>query len=135
MEVKSILLCESAVSHADNTFSVLRGGLDTWVVQDFPAQVIISFVFTLKLLSTEVDKEHRAELDLIDMDGNRIVPQWSIPFSILLQQDVITYKWNLVVGNAVVGIPKAGRYSLQIGVDGHNLSSTGFQVVQPPRQG
>lgn len=133
MEVKSIILCESAVSHTDNTFSVLRGGIDTWAVQDFPAQVIISFVVTLELLSTEVGKEHQAELDLIDMDGNRIVPQWSVPFSIPLQQNMITYKWNMVVGNAVVGIPKAGRYSLQIGVDGHNLSSTGFQVIQPPR--
>ena len=134
MEVKSILLCDSATPHPDGTFSVLRGGIDNWNVQSFPTQIRISFVVILELLSTEVGKTHVAELDIIDADGNRVVSQAKIPFSIPIKLNVTRYKWNLVGGNMVVPITKTGRYSLQIGVDGHNLSSAEFQVVQAAQQ-
>jgi hypothetical protein len=134
MEVKSILLCESATPHPDGSFSVLRGGIDNWNAQSFPTQIRFSFVVILELLSTEVGKTHIAELDIIDADGNRVVPQAKIPFTIPIRVNVTRYKWNLVVGNMAVSITKIGRYSLQIGVDGHNLSSIEFQVIQAAQQ-
>lgn len=130
MDVKSILLCDSATSHPDGTFSLLRGGIDNWNVQTFPTQIRFSFVVILELVSTEVGRMHTAELDVIDADGNRVLPQAKIPFSIPLRVNVTRYKWNLVGGNMILPIPKMGKYSLQVGVDGHNLSSVEFQIVQ-----
>ena len=135
MEIKSIFLCDSASPHPDGTFSLLRGGIDNWNVQSFPTQISFSFVVILELLSTEVGRMHIAELDIIDADGNRVLPQGKIPFSIPVKINVTRYKWNLV-GSLIVPIPKAGKYSLQVGVDGHNLSSAEFQTVQaaqPPQ--
>ncbi|MCX5694428.1 MAG: hypothetical protein NT014_04790 [Candidatus Omnitrophica bacterium] len=129
MEVKSILLCDAATPHPDGTFSLLRGGIDNWNLQSFPAQIRFSFVVILELLSTEVGRTHTVELDVIDADGNRVLPQGKIPFSIPIKMNVTHYKWNLV-GSLIIPITKAGKYSLQLGADGHNLSSVGFQTIQ-----
>ncbi len=134
MEVKSILLCEHASAHPDGTFSLLRGGIDNWNVAAFPAQTRFGFVVILELLSTEVGRPHTAELDIIDEDGNRILPQAKISFSIPVRVNVTRYKWNLVGGDMMVSIPKSGKYSLQVGVNGHHLSSVEFRVVQAAQQ-
>jgi hypothetical protein len=134
MEVKSILLCEHASPHPDGTFSLLRGGIDNWNVQAFPAQIRFGFVVILEFLSTEVGRPHTAELDIIDADGNRVLPQAKIPFSIPVKVNITRYKWNLVGGDMMVPISKAGKYSLQVAVDGHHLSSIEFQVVLQPTQ-
>ena len=134
MEVKSILLCEHASAHPDGTFSLLRGGIDNWNVAAFPAQTRFGFVVILELLSTEVGRPHTAELDIIDADGNRVLPQAKIPFSIPVKVNITRYKWNLVGGDMMVPISKAGKYSLQVGVDGHHLASIEFQVIQPAQQ-
>jgi len=138
MEVKSIVLCSSATPHPDGTFSLLRGGVDTWGVQHFPSQVQFGLVVILELSSTEAGITHTLELDVIDADGNRIIPQTKIPFSIPVRVNITRYKFNLVIGNGVVQIAKTGTYSVQVGVDGRNLSSTEFQIVQastPPQLG
>jgi len=132
MEVKSMLLCGAATPHPDGTFSLLRGGIDTWGVASFPAQVQFGLVVILELVSTEVGMAHLLELDVIDADGNRVVPQTKIPFSMPVRANTTRYKFNLVIGNGVIQIIKIGTYSVQVGVDGHNLSSTEFQVVHAP---
>jgi hypothetical protein len=132
MEVKSMLLCGAATPHPDGTFSLLRGGIDTWGVAAVPTQVQFGLVVILELFSNEVGVGHLLELDVIDADGNRVIPQTKIPFSIPPRANTTRYKFNLVIGNGVVQIIKTGTYSVQVGVDGRNLSSTEFQVVQAP---
>jgi hypothetical protein len=137
MEVKSVVLCSAATPHPDGTFSLLRGGVDTWGVVSFPAQIQFGLVVILELLSTEVGIPHLLELDVIDADGHRVIPQTKIPFSIPVRTNTTRYKFNLVMGNGVVQVIKIGTYSVQVGVDGRNLSSTEFQIVQaaPPQAG
>ena len=132
MEVKSILLCSAATPHPDGTFSLLRGGVDTWGVASVPAQVQFGLVVILELMSTEAGAQHLVALDVIDADGNRVVPQIKIPFSIPVRANITRYKFNLVIGNGTIQIPKIGTYSVQVGVDGRNLSSTELQIVQAP---
>ena len=133
MEVKTILLCESATPHPDGTFSLLRGGIDNWNIPNFPASINFSYVMILELMSTEVGRTHAAEMDAIDADGNRVMPQAKIPFSIPVRVNVTKYKFNIVGGMNIV-IARPGKYSLNISVDGHHLSSTDFQVVQAAQQ-
>ncbi|MCX5712696.1 MAG: hypothetical protein NTY47_06505 [Candidatus Omnitrophica bacterium] len=134
MEVKSILLCDHASPHPDGTFSLLRGGIDNWSVQKLPTNIKFSFVVILELLSTEVGRKHTAELDIVDADGNRVLPPAKIDFSIPSRVNVSRYKWNLVCADMAVPISKTGQYSLQIGVDGHHLSAMEFQVTQSAQQ-
>jgi len=130
MEVKSILLCGAATPHPDGTFSLLRGGIDVWGVPSFPAPVQFGLIVIFELSSTEVGGTHCVELDVIDEDGKKIVPQAKIPFTIPARANTTRYKFNLVIGNSVIQIPKTGTYSVHVGVDGRDLSSTEFQIVQ-----
>ncbi len=130
MEVKTIVLAESATQHPDGTFSLLRGGINHWNVKNLPAQIGFSFIIVLELTPTEVGREHTAELDLLDADGNRILPQVRFPFSIPAQINTVYYKFNLVGVTGPINIIRSGRYSLNISIDGHSLSSTEFQVNQ-----
>ena len=81
MEIKTIILCESATRHPDGTFSLLRGGIDNWMVQQFPVNVLFTFVVTIELSLSETNEEHTAGLDIIDEDGNRLVPQAKMHFT------------------------------------------------------
>ena len=130
MEVKSILLAESATQHPDGTFSLLRGGIDNWNVKNLPTQIGFSFIIVLELSPTEVGRQHTAELDLLDADGNRILPQVKAPFSISPRINTVYYKFNLVGVTGPINITRSGRFSLNISIDGHSLSSTEFQVNQ-----
>ncbi len=132
MEVKGIFLCDSVSTHPDGTFSLLRGGIDNCSVPAFPANIRLGFVVILELMSTEVDRPHVAELDMIDEDGNRILPQHHIPFNNPMIANVPKYKTNLV-GEINLLIQKPGKYSLHVAVDGHHLSSAGFQVMLAAR--
>lgn len=131
MEVKTILLCESATQHPDKTFSLLRGGIDTWSLPQFPATIHFSFVIILELLSTEAGRNRTIELDVVDMDGNRQMKPIRIPGDVPLQANVQKYKTNLI-GHLGVNVSKPGMYSLHVGVDGRNLSTIEFRVLQAP---
>ena len=135
MEIKTIILCESATRHPDGTFSLLRGGIDNWVVQQFPVNVLFTFVVTIELSLSETNEEHTAGLDIIDEDGNRLVPQAKIKFSATKVPQQIRFK-NNIMGTINLSVPRPGRHSLDVSVDGIQLASYEFQVVKPgPGQG
>ncbi len=133
MEVKTILICESASHHPDGTFSLLRGGIDNWNIKSFPSQIGFTFVIMLELLSAEAGMQHTAELDVIDADGHKILPQAKINFKIGVKENTSRYKFNLIGGVPKIPITKPGKYSFNFSVDGNFLASTEFQAVQSPQ--
>lgn len=128
MDIKTIILCESATRHPDGTFSLLRGGIDNWVAQQFPANIIFTFVITIELAISETDEEHTAGLDIIDEDGNRLVPQAKMKFSVTRVPQQIRFK-NNIMGTINLTVPKPGKHSVDVSVDGVQLASYEFQVV------
>ena len=129
MEIKTIILCESATRHPDGTFSLLRGGIDNWMVQQFPVNVLFTFVVTIELSLSETNEEHTAGLDIIDEDGNRLVPQAKIKFFATKVPQQIRFK-NNIMGTINLTVPKPGRHSLDVSVDGIQMASYEFQVIQ-----
>ncbi len=127
MEVKASLLCDSATTHPDGTFSLLRGGINNWNIKTFPAHVSFSFIIVIELMAEEVEKEHLAELDIIDDDGKKLLPRRQMVFKINKKEDILKYKYNLI-GGINVKIDKEGKYSLHFFVDGNALTSLDFQV-------
>lgn len=133
MEIKTIVLCESATRHPDGTFSLLRGGIDNWMAQQFPVTIPFTFVVTIELSLSETDQMHIAGLDIVDEDGNRLVPQAKIQFSTPRIAQMTKFK-NNIMGNINLAVPKPGRYSIDVSVDGAQLASYEFQVIQAPAQ-
>lgn len=134
MEIRTIILCESATRHPDGTFSLLRGGIDNWVAPQFPVNVVFTFVVTIELSLSETDEQHTAGLDIVDEDGNRLVPQAKIQFSAARMPNLINFK-NNIMGTINLSVPKPGRHSLDVSVDGVQLASYEFQVVKSQGQG
>ena len=129
MEIKTIILCESATRHPDGTFSLLRGGIDNWVAQQFPVNILFTFVVTIELSLSETDEQHTAGLDIVDEDGNRLVSQAKIQFSAARVPNIVKFK-NNIMGTINLAVPKPGRHSLDVSVDGTQLASYEFQVVK-----
>jgi len=129
MEVKMITLCESATRHPDGTFSLLRGGIDSWAAPQFPVTITCTVVVTIELSISETNQAHTVGLDIIDEDGARLLPQAKIHFSNPKNEHLTKFK-NNIMGTISVSVPKAGRYSLDVSVDGTQLSSYEFQAIQ-----
>jgi hypothetical protein len=134
MEIRNIILCESATRHPDGTFSLLRGGIDNWVAQQFPVNISFTFVITVELSLSETNEQHTAGLDIIDEDGVRLVPQAKIQFSSLKVPHLIRFK-NNIMGNINLTVPKPGRHSMDVSVDGEPMASYEFLVVKAQGQG
>lgn len=131
MDIKTIILCESATRHPDGTFSLLRGGIDNWVAQQFPVNIQFTFVVTIELAISEAGQEHVAGLDIVDEDGRRLVPQAKIKFSVAKTPQQIRFK-NNIMGTINLAVPRPGRHSLDVSVDGEQLASYEFQVIKSP---
>ena len=128
MEVKMITLCESATRHPDGTFSLLRGGIDNWMAVQFPVTITCTVVVTIELSLSETDQLHTVGLDIVDEDGNRLLPQAKIQFSNPKNAQATKLK-NNIMGTINVPVKQPGRYSLDVSVDGVQLSSYEFQAV------
>lgn len=129
MELKNIILCESATRHPDGTFSLLRGGIDNWVAGQFPVNIQFTFVITVELSLSETNQTYTSILDIIDEDGKRLVPQAKIPFTVNRVSNQITFR-NNIMGTINLTVPKPGRHSLDIAVDGNPLGSYEFIVAK-----
>ena len=129
MDIKTIILCESATRHPDGTVSLLRGGIDNWVAQQFPVNIQFTFVVTIELAISEAGQDHVAGLDIVDEDGKRLVPQAKIQFSVPKVPQQIRFK-NNIMGTINLVVPKPGRHSLDVSVDGEQLASYEFQVMR-----
>jgi hypothetical protein len=131
MEVKMITLCESATRHPDGTFSLLRGGIDNWAAPQFPVTITCTVVVTIELSLSETGQLHTVGLDIVDEDGNRLLPQAKIQFS-NPKTDEFTKLKNNIMGVINVPVKKPGQYSLDVSVDGVQLTSYEFRAILTP---
>lgn len=138
MILRNMFLCDAAVMNPDNTFSVLRGGINIFnltIPKDInPSQlpaIKMAFVATLELEVTEMGRLHNLELVLMDMDGRRILPELRSNF----QSPVSQRKgYHNILLDIFFPIKAPGEYSFYVNVDGHELGSLPFHVVLHQQQ-
>lgn len=132
MRLRSIFLCDAATANPDNTFSVLRGGIDNLNIA-IPAgkslkqlpPTKLALVATIELEITEMGRLHNLELSLMDADGNRVMPELRMNFQ--PPQSNRKGKHNLIL-DLMIKFEKPGDYSFYINVDSHELGDFPFQV-------
>jgi len=138
MILKNMFLCDAAVMNPDNTYSVLRGGINVFNLtipnNANPSQLPVikmAFVATLELEVTEMGRLHHLELVLMDMDGHRILPELRSNF----QSPVSQRKgYHNILLDIFFPIKTSGEYSFYVNVDGHELGSLPFHVVLHQQQ-
>ncbi|KPK98666.1 MAG: hypothetical protein AMJ95_03355 [Omnitrophica WOR_2 bacterium SM23_72] len=129
MRLKNIFLCDAATPHPDNTFSVLRGGIDRSFLVDLNIPVKIALVSTIELDISERGRLHTAELSLLDADGGRVMPSLQLNFQ--PPAGNTRYKHNLIA-EMMIKFNKFGEYCFYINVDGQELGTHSFYVIQAP---
>jgi len=127
MKLKNIFLCEAATANPDNTFSVLRGGLNIFNIPLQPGVNLsqlpplhIALVATLELEVTEMGRLHNVELVFMDIDGHRVLPEIRLNFQTPMSPKKGGFN---LIANTLLKIPKAGEYCFYINVDGHELGT------------
>lgn len=132
MHLKSIFLSDAAMINPDNTFSVLRGGIDTFniaipegspLLEQPPTKMALIAIVELDV--TEMGRLHNLELSLMDADGQRIIPEIRNNFQ---TQSNRGKGYHNVLLDLLIKFNKPGRYSFYINVDKYELGTLPFQV-------
>lgn len=127
MKLKNIFLCEAASVHPDNTFSVLKGGINRLTVANLNYPVKVALVATIELGISERGRLHTAEISLLDMDGKRILPSMQVHFQPPVGN--IVHQYNLIA-ELFIKFPVFGEYCFYVNVDGQELGTHSLFVVQ-----
>lgn len=131
MILKNLFLCDAATANPDNTFSVLKGGINTLNISfkssdNIKPPIKIALVATLELEMTEMGRLHNFELALLNADGQRLIPDLKSHFQAPTSQRKGFY--NIIL-NIYLPIKTPGEYCFYINVDGHELGTHNFDVV------
>jgi len=129
MRLKSIFLCDAASAHPDNTFSVLRGGINRFPISKLGQPIKIALVITIELDLSERGRLHHAELSLLDVDGVRVLPSLQLNFQ--PPAGNTPHKQNLIC-DLMIKFTKFGEYCFYVNVDGIELGSQSLYIVQVP---
>jgi hypothetical protein len=120
-----------------NLLHVIGGGWDTAHRPHFPAPFNGALAVRILFTRHEVGRPHQVELDVVDEDGRSIAPtvtlgvQGQVPPGFPMGWDIPLMFVSNMHG---LQIPQAGRYAINIMLDGHHVKSVPFQFVQaPPR--
>ncbi len=129
MRLKNIFLCDAVTANQDNTFSVLRGGVDRFSMSNINEPIKLALIATIELDVSERGRLHTAELSLLDIDGQKILPPLQLHFQ--APAGNTKYKHNLIC-DLLVRFKKFGECCFYINVDGQELGSHSLYVVEAP---
>jgi hypothetical protein len=135
MKIDTALLCDAATER-DGLLNVLGGGITVATRPEFPAPLAMTLALRILVHPTEVNSEHKIEMLLQDADGG-LVTKVDVglgapdtpPDLPPGEEPALVLPWSFP-GNPI--LPHAGRYSIEILIDGVHQRSVGFTAQTPP---
>jgi hypothetical protein len=121
----------------ENLAYVLGGGWDTAWRPSFPAPFLGTLNLRLLLHRTEVAQRHTIQLEFQDQDGRPFAQRLDLNVGPGQVPQGYEVGWDIpamVAINLGLTVPKAGRYSIEILVDGQHAKTMAFKFLQggPP---
>ena len=134
MDVQIASLCDSAQDYGGKL--CLIGAFDTILVRQFPALHPFCSV-ALRIIFRDTDEgKHTLRVNLIDDDGQSLLPKIETPIDIRLPENQFFATVNLVFNLQGMRFNKAGQYSLDITLDAKMVARIPLQVLlMPPESG
>jgi hypothetical protein len=130
MNIQVAVLCDAATN--DNEKLNLLGAFDTIYAQQLPA-VHPQCSVALRLTFTAGDEgHHQLTLNFVNADGRTIMPPMDLPVSISLPDDAHFLTRNFIVNIQQLKFNEAGRFSLDIQLDGQSQASIPLLVKHMP---
>lgn len=133
MDVQIASLCDSAADYGGKL--CLIGAFDTILVRQFPALHPFCSV-ALRIVFRDTDEgKHTLRVNLIDDDGQGLLPKIENPFEIRLPENQFFATVNLVFNMQGMSFKKPGQYSIDITLDGTMIARIPLQVLLMPPEG
>ena len=145
MQVAAAFLCDSATVR-EGLLHSLGGGINRLWRDDFPAPVNAALALMFELHRQETDRPHELDVQVMGEDGEMVAAVkggFQAPRHQMLELHE-PQMVALVLPLHQVGLPKVGRYQIDIRVDSQHLRSITFAVrpvsemqafQQPPPSG
>ena len=133
MDVQIASLCDAAQDYGGKL--CLLGAFDTILVRQFPALHPFCSV-ALRIIFRDTDEgKHTLRVNLIDDDGQSLLPKIETPLEIRLPDNQFFATVNLVFNLQGMRFKKPGQYSLDITLDGKMVARIPLQVLLMPAEG
>ncbi|MBP7949612.1 MAG: hypothetical protein KA004_08140 [Verrucomicrobiales bacterium] len=134
MDIQVATLCDSAMDY--NSKLCVLGTFDTIGSRTLPV-LHRNCVLALRVCFRPTDEgQHNLSIRIIDVDGKDVIPALPpVQFEVRLPQDVDFVTRNMILHFEALKFDQPGTFSIEISVDGNELSSIPLRVVYMPAQG
>lgn len=135
MEVEFLILADGAQAVAGKLY-LLGGGWDQYRAHSFPVQAPLGIALGLTVPWQETNQKHSVELSIINEDGDSVAPPMNAQVEVGRPPGIKpgSPQRVIIAVNAILPIPKAGRYEVVAKVEGQVLRRVHFDALQvtPP---
>ena len=130
MRVEIFALCDAATDTGGRLN--LLGTFDTLAAVSFPSRHPHCAI-ALRLRFRRIEEGiHRVRLQLVDEDGQPMVPPLDGQLDVRCRPDAESGSANLVLNLQSLPLARPGRYSVDLAIDGREEASLPLYVVQAP---
>lgn len=133
MRVDTALLCDAATVR-EGLLHILGGGITQIVRPEYPAELGVTLALRIMVHPTEMEHPHQLQIVVQDADGHKITEVRAEVQAEPLPEGVEPgEEGELLIPWAFPGRPKlpaAGRYSMELLIDGVHQRSVPFRAVQ-----
>ncbi len=130
MNTDFAFICDYAEAGAK--LNALGIGFDTLYARQVPFKHN-HFSFVMQIRSTVVETgAKRLEVHIIDEDGKDILPPIRGSFNVQMKENTTQATGRIVVEFGNVEFKQYGTYSVRAAVEGIEMASIDFRVIEPP---
>jgi hypothetical protein len=130
MDIEAFLLCDAATDYGGK-LNVL-GAFDAIWAGQLPAMHPACAVALRIRFSRIEEGQHQFKIYIIDEDGNQVIPKLEGVISVKVPPASDSAVVNLVANLQRLKLPKYGRYTIDLAIDGQQKGSLPFVLAQPP---
>jgi hypothetical protein len=128
MTIQVAVLCDAATDY-NGKLNVL-GTFDTIFAPQLPVQHPQCSIATRIAFDRIEEGRHQLRMSFIDEDGQPIMPPMDVAVEVVFPQDATFMSQNFIVNIQQLKIQKTGHYSIDLSLDGRQLSSIPLAVKQ-----
>ena len=128
MNIQMAVLCDAAVDYSGK-LSVL-GTFDTLYSAKLPAIHPQCSVALRIAFERSEEGLHQLRLNFVNEDGQPIMPAMDVPVDVAFSEDTTFISRNFIVNIQQLKLDQEGLYSVDVSLDGNQLSSIPLSVKQ-----
>lgn len=132
MKIELAALCDAA-TESGGKLNIL-GAFDSFTVPEFPFAIPhCTLVFRIRFNRVE-GGSHKIRVNFVDQDGKEVIPTLEATADVQILPNQDSRVTNLVMNMNGLTIPSAGKYSIDLALDGRHEISLPLYAAQLPQE-